>query len=696
MPIRSRSRVDAAFSAGVCLYAALLAWRPLDEADTFFHLTLGRAVLHFHARTVPEPTAFADFTDPAVAAEWLWSVFTYAVYRVGGFSALSICGAILAAAAAYATLRLVRSYWRPDAPFAWQLVVFTLVLCTIQSRVAMRPQLVLLAGLPLYLLATRAYARASLPRRFELGVGLALAVALWAQLHGSFVLAPAIFLLQVVRSPRSAARSELRADAVVFTLLLAAMLCSAYGVHIGHFISSHAAGDAPRFVAEMSRATWASLEPTGTPSMLAYWLLMFLGVTGMFVARQLFVRELLLSVLGIALLCTANRFLAESALLAAPWAARSIGALAPHLEQAWTKARASRVHVALLLASAALLGWTASFVQEQRGPLLRGGLLTSAFPIYAPTVLTQLPAGTPVLTDYPSSAPVGFLTHGKLRTFVDGRTPLYFDDTDFAVQREMMRDGQALRNGLMRYGAQAAVVRRDSEACVQLSQFWSVAMVEPLFTTFVKTAPAPTRAPSMLRACGVRYLAADSCVDPALGASIAFVRKQGAVEFARFLEAERAVRCAGDAAAALRTLTVLEPSSRPYAVSFRRTRVEALLRAGRFEDAAVAMADAAHTDDPGIVNLLQNPSAGQLPLELVRRILVSYIDTARDEADPAIRATLAEICVRAGDVECARFHAVRAAVRGRRTAALDWLAQHHPAARARRDAQRWLEVLGAP
>jgi hypothetical protein len=694
MPIPLRSRLDAAFTAGVCLYVALLALRPLDEADTFFHLTLGRAVLQFHARTVPEPTAFVDFTDPAVAPEWLWSVFSYAAYRVGGFSALSVCAAVLAAAAAYATLRLVRSYWRPEAPFAWQLVVSTLVLCTIQCRVAMRPQLLLLSGLPLYLLATRAYAHASLPRRFELGVGLALAVALWAQLHGSFVLAPAIFLIQVARPPRDATRPELRADAIVFALLLAAMLCSAYGVHISHFIGSHAAGDAPRFVAEMSRTTWASLEPTGAPSTLGYWLLMFLGAPGMFVARQLFVRELLLVGLGIALLCTANRFLAEAALLAAPWAARSIGALALHLEQAWTKVQAGSVHVALLLASAALLGWTALFVQEQHGPLLRAGLLASAFPMHAPKALAQLAAGAPVLTDYPSTATVGFLTHGRLRTFVDGRTPLYFDDTDFAVQREMMRDGQALRNGLRRYGAQAAVVRRDSEACVQLSQLWSVAMLEPLFTTFVKAAPA--HAPSSLRACGVRYLAADSCVDRALGASIAFVRQHGAAEFARYLEAERAVRCGGDVVAALRTLDILEPSSRPYRVSFRRTRVEALLRAGRFEEAAVSMADAAHTDDPGIINLLQIPSAGQLPLELVRSVLISYVDTVRDEADPAVRVTLAEICVRAGDAECARFHAIRAAVRGRRSGALEWLAQHHPAARARRDAQRWLEVLAAP
>jgi hypothetical protein len=686
-----RSRLHAAFTAGVCLFAALLALRPLDEDDTFYHLTLGRAVLHYGARTLPEPTAFVDFSDAAVAAEWLWGVVTYTLYRIAGASALCVMAALLAALAAHATLRLIRGYWPSAAPFPWLVWVSTLVFCTLQSRVAIRPELPLLAGLPYYVLATRAYAQAAMPRRLQLGIALALAVVVWAQCHGSFVLAPAIFVIQVARWPSSTARAELRVDAAVLALLLAALLSSAYGVQISHFIGSHAAGDATHFVAEMSRTSWGSLEPLGAPSSLAYWLLMLGGIAGMFAARQWFARELLLLGLGLALLCTANRFLAEAALLAGPWAARSTGALALHLQAAWTQRQARSVQGVLLVSTAGLLAWAALFAQELRGPLLRTGVLSSAFPIYAPRVLRQLPEGSAVLTDYASSATVGFLAHGKLRTFIDGRTPLYFDDTDFAIQREMMRDALALRNGLQRYRARAAVVRRDSEACLQLSKVWSVAMVEPLFTTFVET--PPQQGPTALRACGVRYLTPDMCADPMLGSSIAFVRKQGAEEFASFLDAERGVRCGGNAAAALRAIERLEPLSRPYHVAFRRTQVEALLQVGRFEAAARLMMDAVQSDDPAIINLLQGPSAGQLPLELARRILTSYLDVARDEADPATRATLAEICARAADLDCARFNAMRAAVRGRRSGALEWLEQHHPAARIRHDAQRWLEVL---
>ena len=66
------------------LFMGCLAWRPIDEADLFYHLSLGRAVLAAHARIVPEPTAFRDFSEPAVASEWLWSVLSYVVFELGG------------------------------------------------------------------------------------------------------------------------------------------------------------------------------------------------------------------------------------------------------------------------------------------------------------------------------------------------------------------------------------------------------------------------------------------------------------------------------------------------------------------------------------------------------------------------------------------------------------------------------------
>jgi hypothetical protein len=679
------TRLEVTFTIGVVAYAAALAARPIDEADNFFHLSLGRAVLAAGSRVVPEPTAFVDFTDRAVAAEWLWSVLSYGAYRFGGFVVLSLLGVLLASAAAYGVLCLVRAY-AEEAPLLWRALTSALVLSVLQTRVSMRPQLALFAALPFYLLATRAYARAEAPRRAAVGVALALWVVLWAQLHGSFVLAPLIFLIQVARfGPVD--RSTLRVDGLTLLQLTAALLSSAYGTQISHFIGAHAAGDAPRFVQEMARPTWPLLDPSAAPSMLAAWLLLALGLGGMLVARSLFLRESLLLLLGLALLSTANRFLAEAALLGAPWAARGVDALARHFA-----GLRSRLPAPLLAAGTlSVLIATAWFAQTHRGPVLRLGLLRSAFPIDAPNVLRDLPDRAAVLTDYPSSAPIGFLSQGRLRSFVDGRTPLYFDDTDFAVEREMMRDGLALRLGIARYDARAAVVRRDSEACVQLAKLWSVALVEPLYTTF--RARPRGDAPSAWLACGPRFLSPERCLDPALEASLTFERAHAAPEVARFLEAERVARCGGDAASALASLRALAPLSRPYALSFERTRVELALRAHAFEAATQGMLAAINGDDRGMIHLLQSESAGEMPLGLVRRVLARYVDVLRDDADPAIRAALAEICARSGDAECVRFQATRAAVRGRDSSALAWLAEHHPDERVRRDAQRWLDVL---
>ncbi|HEX4351863.1 MAG TPA: hypothetical protein VHZ95_03095, partial [Polyangiales bacterium] len=180
---------------------------------------------------------------------------------------------------------------------------------------------------------------------------------------------------------------------------------------------------------------------------------------------------------------------------------------------------------------------------------------------------------------------------------------------------------------------------------------------------------------------------------PALTSSLAFERAHASREVVQFLEAERVARCGGDASRALASLDTLARFSRPYAMSFQRTRVELALRAHAYDAAAAGMLAAISGDDRGMINLLQSPSAGEMPLELVRRVLARYIDVLRDDADPAIRAALAEICARTGDIECARFNATRAAVRGRDSSALAWLAEHADDERVRRDARRWLDVL---
>ena len=674
------------------LYAVVLAWRPLDEADTFFHLSLGRAVLHAGARVVPEPTAFADFSEPAVASEWLWSVLSYAAFSGGGWLLLSLLGCALAGVAAYCQLQLVRRWAAADAS-PW-LVSAVCVLClgVVQCRSAVRPELALLIGLPLYLLGCRAYAAAELPaRRLVLGSALALGSVLWAQLHASFVLGPVLFLLLATDWRSLERRALLRCDGLVFGLLLLSLASSAYGARISGLIGSHAAGDAPRHIAEMTRTTWPMLDPLAAPNVFGYWALLALGAAGMLLERRIAWRALGLCALGAALLSTANRFIAEAALLAAPLALEGARALGLHFRGALGPRAVLGLRIASAAIGGALLALTAQLMQATHGPLGRLGMSDAALPLYAAASLRNLPRGAAVLTDYTASSVVGFMGRDRVRTFVDGRTPLYFDDTDYAVAREMARDESALQLGLARFGVSAAVVRRESPSCALLSKTWSVALVEPLYTTFVRT---PGAAPlTALRACGASHIAADRC-GPGLTRDIAAVRAAGAVEFARFLDAERQLACAGDAAQALRELRALAPAARPYRTYFQRVLARGLLQTHAYAEAEQLILDALAEHEAGMIALLQLPEAGELPLSAARNILTRYVEAADDDSDLGVRAALAEICARAGDEQCARFHATRAAVRGRPTSALAWLAEHHSSARVRADAKRWQAVLG--
>ncbi|MET0386986.1 MAG: hypothetical protein ABW321_13555 [Polyangiales bacterium] len=703
--VRAEQRGRWLLAAGLVLHAIGLAVRPLDEADTFFHLSLGRAVLQAGARVVPEPTAFVDFTEPAIASEWLWSVLSYAVYRWGGFIGLSLLGCVLAGLAALSVVAYVFHAAAAARARVGVAAIAVLTLCVVQCRTSVRPELAVFSVLPLYLIATRRYAHTALPRRVYVGAALVLGTVIWAQLHGSFVLAPVLFVIQQLGPSHAATpadrRSWLRCDGAVLALLLAATFTSAYGTDVSELIGAHASGDAVRHIREMSAPTWVMLNPFAASNAAALLVLLVLGLLGALLERRVALREWLLVALGLALLSTANRFIAQAALLSVPAAVRGSEALAKHFALAPGRWPAAILRAGCALFALALLFDTARHMQQAHGPLGRLGVSEPSFALHASRALAELPDGAAVLTDYTSSAVVGFLGEGRLRTFVDGRTPLYFDDTDYALARELERDTGALQRGITRYGVSAAVVRRESPACVQLAQGWSVALIEPLYTTFVREPVA--RRLQHVRPCGLAYLRPSSCREPTLAAEITRIRELGARDFSSFLAAAHSVTCADGPDdqpllhAAVTKLRKFEPSAQPYAAGFERVLVEGLLRTSAHHEATERLLAAITSDrDPGSVELLQLPAAGELPLREARRVLEAYVDVARDEAHPGARASLAEVCARAGDAACARFNAIRAAARGRPTDALDWLVQHGPSERVRRDAARWRDTLHQP
>jgi hypothetical protein len=124
-------------------------------------------------------------------------------------------------------------------------------------------------------------------------------------------------------------------------------------------------------------------------------------------------------------------------------------------------------------------------------------------------------------------------------------------------------------------------------------------------------------------------------------------------------------------------------------------RIHGLLATGQYDQAVVQMLSAIEANDQGVTNVLQDPVAGKLPLGAAQLVLEAHVRALRDEADPAVRAALANLCAARNDEDCARLQALRAAARGISTPALGWLEKHHSSARVRRDARRWRETLAA-
>src|SRR5438477_3685960 len=90
----------------ICIGFGVLLLRPIRDADTFWHLSLGKAVVQFHARSFPDPISLEAYRQPCVAAEWLWDVITYGVFSTFGYAGLSVFLALLVAMTCFAVFRL--------------------------------------------------------------------------------------------------------------------------------------------------------------------------------------------------------------------------------------------------------------------------------------------------------------------------------------------------------------------------------------------------------------------------------------------------------------------------------------------------------------------------------------------------------------------------------------------------------------
>jgi len=180
---RSFTRI---FQLYVLFYAFLFASRPISDADFWFHLKTGQYI--FQHGQVPHTELFS-FTYqgiPWVAHGWLSGTFFYAVYAVLGLYPLVFIFAILAVLSFWIVLKDIHVH-----PF---ILATTLLLgmWTVLPNIGVRPRVFTLLLASIFLLVLQNYARTGSGRRIWWLIPL---TALWANLHGGFVIGWMLILL---------------------------------------------------------------------------------------------------------------------------------------------------------------------------------------------------------------------------------------------------------------------------------------------------------------------------------------------------------------------------------------------------------------------------------------------------------------------------------------------------------------------
>jgi hypothetical protein len=220
---------DGLICAGAALvvFALMLADpRVLADGDSWWHLATGQWILaHGRVPTV-DPFSFTHAGQPWTAHEWLSEVLMALAYRVGGWSGvLVLSGAGLALAAGWLGQGLRRSLSGLGLALALILGLALGAGSFLARPHALAAPLVVL-WLDQLILARRAGAAPPL--------WLAATMALWANLHGSFVfgfLLAAPFALEALLAARPGVWPAVRAWGVFGAAAVAAALCNPSGPH---------------------------------------------------------------------------------------------------------------------------------------------------------------------------------------------------------------------------------------------------------------------------------------------------------------------------------------------------------------------------------------------------------------------------------------------------------------------------------
>jgi hypothetical protein len=306
------------------LYLALGLVQVPGDGDLWWQRWLGNVVLHTHH--LPTSLGSETFTAagaPWVPQEWVFSVLVALAMSHGAFFIVRFLVSAIPAAI------LVLIYLRSRDQAMPEAIGVVLLFCgmAFKESFGIRAQVLGWGCLAAFLL--------TLERRDRWFYATIPIVVIWANLHASVMIAPAIVIARILGSALDGGIAALRAsrDLRILPALLAGVLCTPFGWHLPAFAVAFANSPIREYIVEWRPVRFDDLSFTfaGLPVML----LVLLNPRN-FVQRK--TESLPLAMLFVAMIL-AGRNIPLFVITAAPLAARNLGLAFPQLANLGQKLR---------------------------------------------------------------------------------------------------------------------------------------------------------------------------------------------------------------------------------------------------------------------------------------------------------------------------------------------------------------------
>ncbi|WP_298006648.1 MULTISPECIES: hypothetical protein [Anaerolinea] len=473
---------------GVLIF--LMAARTPLDSDLWWHLRTGEETLQSGKPVLTDIFSFTRYGSPWINHSWLGQVVLAGLYRLGGYTALTVLVAGLA------TLSLMLVYRQMSAPPLWRAVVVILAGLVCAPLWTARPQLFSLALFALLLVLLPAFRT----ERLSPYLVLPPLFAVWSNLHGGyalgFLLLGATLAGQVMdrwltpeHAPSWRGIARLAGASALGFLAVA---LNPNGINMWK-IPFQTVGVQ---ILRQAISEWASPDFHDLTQQPFLWMLAGILLT-LGISRQRRPAETLLPVLLFtAMGLMARRNFAPFALAAAPllasagWEAlqTAFAPLSPHLKRYSGASRPVRASLrrSINLTSVGLLAF-AAFLKAGlvSHPALVEGAIRQYYPADAVAWMEQHHPTGNLFNEY---AWGGYLIWRlpQVPVFVDGRTDLYGDDL-LKEWLTLVNAGEDWQNLLEKHGIRLALISPDAPLRHALKQAgWQEQYADPIAVILAK------------------------------------------------------------------------------------------------------------------------------------------------------------------------------------------------------------------